>query len=338
MNSLRMVLISVMISILTILVILKFTQTSLTWHEIYTLDWKWMIVAIFLQVAFWVLWGIRLKMITDFIECSIPLLYSVKISLASAFLAAITPSSAGGEPLRVKMIADKYGYGKATAAVIAERVLDAIFFAVSLPVFLFLSGISSGFGVKVAVGFIVSLILFLVVVYEILKEESGVRKLTGVIFRILRRLKGEEKAKRWISSIEREILNFRKGAIELLQSPPTRISLLFFSTAILWSSAFLIPSFILLSLHSNPYFLLSYTAQLIIIVLSLIPLTPGATGIAEASAAYFYSMFIPSHLLGALVGIWRATTYYLSMIVGFVVNMQILREYAMKYRSVPEGH
>ncbi len=327
MNSSRMVILSLGISLLAILVIFNFTQTSLTWRVIYSLDWDWMMIAILLQAVFWFLWGVRLKMISDFMDCKISLMYSFKISLASAFLAAITPSSAGGEPLRVKMIADYYGYGKATAAVIAERVLDAIYFAMALPVFIFLSGISSGFGVKVAVGFIMCLAAFLFLSYIILKDEKSVMKLTSPIYRVMKKFKGEERAAKLVESIGTEILNFRGGVKDLLKNPLHRIFLLFFTTAILWTTVFLIPSFILLALHYKPFFLLSYTVQLIVIVLSLIPLTPGATGIAEVSAAYFYSTFVPSHLVGVLIGIWRATTYYLSMIIGFAVNVQILREY-----------
>ena len=122
------------------------------------------------------------------------------------------------------------------------------------------------------------------------------------------------------------MMNFRLAAIELLKNRFHRILALFISTVLIWTSLFLIPSFILLSLNCEPFFLLSYTVQLIVCVISLIPLTPGSSGIAEVSAAYFYSSFIPSHLLGTLIGIWRVVTYYFSMLIGFLANVSIIRD------------
>jgi hypothetical protein len=331
MTSLRTAVIGLLISFATIILIFRFTETSLTWHQISRADWRYFGIAIALQVAFWFLWAFRLMLLSSYVGCRIPFGYSVKISLASAFLAAITPSSAGGEPLRVKMIADSgANYGQATAAVVAERVLDAIFFAVALPFFIFLSGMQTSFGVKVAVIFILSLIAFLVLSYRMFRGEEDIKRISRIIFRILNRFKGEEPAKRWSTRIENELKMFRQAALDLLKNPPSRIAKLFISTALIWTSGFLIPSFILLSLHTEPHFLFSYTVQLIIIVLSLIPITPGGTGIAEAGAAYFYSVFVPSHLIGVLIGLWRITTYHLSLFVGFIVNIHILQNYRSK--------
>lgn len=329
MKSLRMAIIGVTISLLTIILIVKFTQTSLTWKLIWMADWKYLLLTVILQAVFWFLWGFRLKMIASYIGYQIPLGYACKISLASAFLATITPSSAGGEPLRVKMLADAgANYGEASAAVLAERVLDAIYFAIALPVFLFLSGISTSFGMKVAIIFIVSLAGFLLIFYRMFKSEEDIGRISRFFYKILSKIKGEEFGRKWSTRLENEMISFRRAAVELLRNPVHRIVLLLASTALLWTSIFLIPSLILLSLHSEPNFLLSYTAQLIIIVISLIPLTPGASGIAEAGAAYLYSMFVPQHILGVLIGLWRVMTYHLSMLVGFVVNIHLLKNYA----------
>lgn len=96
-------------------------------------------------------------------------------------------------------------------------------------------------------------------------------------------------------------------------------------TVALWTVGFMIPSAILLALGSNPFFLLSYTSQLIIVVVSLIPLTPGSSGIAEASMAYLYSKFVSNGILGILVGIWRFVTYILNIVIGLFVNIRILK-------------
>ena len=89
-------------------------------------------------------------------------------------------------------------------------------------------------------------------------------------------------------------------------------------TALIWFSEFLVPSIILIALNQDPFYLLSITSQLILVILSLLPLTPGSSGIAEAGMGYLYSKFIPHHVLGVLVALWRLVTYYSNILAGLI--------------------
>ena len=308
----RRVIVASTISIAAIVIIFKFTETNITWKAISQANIWLLFIGLLFHGFFWIFWALRLKLLTSLLDHSVTFIHSLRTTLASNFLAAITPSSAGGEPLRVKMLSDAgMSYGSATAVVLAERLLDAIFFISALPVFLLISDFSIGFGLKVGAIFLVFLMLFIVFLRELLKRPDRIE-------RLLTWAKRKSGDGRIIRAIEREVWMFRDAAIELAKDSKAHLFALFTITALIWLSEFLVPSFLLLSLGQNPSFLYSVTSQLIIVIISLIPLTPGSSGIAEFSMSYLYSQFVSQHVLGILVGLWRGITYFTNLIVGAI--------------------
>ncbi|MDK2795956.1 MAG: glycosyltransferase 2 family protein [Archaeoglobaceae archaeon] len=309
MKRVRAALVGILISLTTTIFIFKLTETSLTWELLSRVNIFFIALAIMFQAIFWLLWAFRLKEIAKNLHFGLPFKSSLEITLSSMFLAAITPSSAGGEPLRIKMLSDRgMVLGESTFVVITERVLDSIFFIVALPIFLILTGFATELGYRVAIIFVIIFLIFIYLLYSILKDEKSIKRFSGLLKRIFKR-------ERLVERVETELKNFRDGSLKLLSSP-SKLIFLFSTTALMWSACFLIPSLILLSFNQDPHILPSYTAQLIIVVISLIPLTPGSSGIAETSMAYLYSNFVDLSILGSLVAIWRFITYYLNIIVG----------------------
>ncbi len=315
----------ILISLVTSLIIIKLTETSLTWEAVKSANVYYLAIAVLLQTMFWFFWALRLKEVVNYLNHSLSFSYAFEMTLASMFLAAITPSSAGGEPLRIKMLSDKgVNVGSAAAAVLAERVLDSIFFATALPVLILVSGFATKFGMEVTIIFATLLTFFLLLLYHLFRKPERVDKLTEYIYRLFKKV-SEEKAHNLQDYIRRELFAFRDASIQLSTISKKSLFVLLILTAALWTVGFMIPSAILLALGSKPFFLLSYTSQLIIVVVSLIPLTPGSSGIAEASMAYLYSRFVSSDILGILVGIWRFVTYVLNIVAGMFINIRILK-------------
>lgn len=319
-------LIALAISVITIAMIFKITNVQITVSDIKKLDFRYIAIAFLLQFSFWLLWALRLKIITETLGKRLRFLSSLEITLSSMFFAAITPSSAGGEPIRAKLIGDICkSYGTASAVVLIERLLDAMFFAVALPILVIITDFSIGFGFKVAGIFSVSLIGFLFILYLLFKDPERLDKLIIYInYKILRKFLGR-RVNAMTEKTLKEAHNFRNALIEIINAKKSSTTLIILITIFMWILGFLIPSFILLAMDKDPVYLLSITAQLIIVVVSLIPLTPGSSGIAEGSMAYLYSNFVPSNVLGVLVAIWRFITYYLNLLFGFIVSLKILK-------------
>jgi len=124
---------SILFSFTIIAIIMYFTITpeTINYLLITPIRYEFFLLAAGFNIIIWVLWGLRLKILSNAIESkfNISLLESTKIVIANLFLANITPSMAGGEPVRIYLL-NKNGLsiGCATAATIGERLLDAIFF------------------------------------------------------------------------------------------------------------------------------------------------------------------------------------------------------------------
>ncbi len=321
MKNLKSALLGILVSLITTLVIFKVTESNLTWEVLSKVNFVLLVLTFLFQAVFWLIWALRLSMISRYLGFHLPFLDSIQITLNSMFFAAITPSSAGGELVRVKMLSDRgMALGESTFVVIAERVLDSLFFIFALPIFLIFTGFATDLGYRVAVVFLVIFLVSLYILYEILKNEENLKKYAGWLTKIFKRRKIVEK-------FENELINLRKGALKLI-SAPVYLVILFTLTALMWTAVFLIPSIILLSFGQDPHFLPSYTAQLIIIIVSLIPLTPGSSGIVESSMVYLYSNFVDLSVLGTLVAVWRFITYHLNIIVGAIsVNSSALKKF-----------
>jgi uncharacterized protein (TIRG00374 family) len=305
-------LLAVLMSVGAIIFLLKFTNTDITYQALSRIDIKFVLLALSLHVISWIFWSVRIQLLTVLVEHKVTFGLAFRTTLASNFLAAMTPSSAGGEPLRIKMLADDgMSYGSATAVVLVERLLDSFLFIGALAFTLFLSNVFTGFGLKVGVVFLALLILEMIFLWELINRPEKIEKLLDWA----RRRTGGGKI---MDAVEKEIWLFRAASIKLAERSRTQMPALMAVTIALWSCEFLIPSVLLVGLGQGPSLLYSITAQIIIVIITLAPLTPGSSGVVEISMGYLYSMFVPSYLIGVLVALWRIITYFTNLIVGAV--------------------
>jgi uncharacterized protein (TIRG00374 family) len=303
-------LIATLTSLVAIIIIIKFTNASISWNTIAQIDGKYLLLGVVLHVLSWIFYSIRLRSLAALAGHEISFELSLRSTLASNFMACITPSSAGGEPLRIKILADDgMSYGSATAVAVGERLLDSIFFVAALALFLMLSGFLTGFGLKIGMVFLVLLMLLLTFLWEVVKRPDRIERL----MRWAKRRTGKARA---IAFLEKEVLLFREAGIQLAKEARQRIPLMLALTTLIWMSDFMVPSALLVGMGSKPSFLYSITAQIILAIIGLLPLTPGGSGVAELSMSYLYSIFVPIQLLGPLVALWRIITYFLNIIVG----------------------
>lgn len=330
-SSTRAALIGFLISIVVTVVIFKYTESELTWSVLKRVNWIYLLLAFLMQVFFWLLWAFRLKLMSNYLGYKISYPSSLEITMVGFFIAAITPSSAGGEPVRVKMLADRgVDLGSSAFIILAERILDSIFFSTALPVFLIITGFSTSFGFKIAIAFTTMLAIFIYILFKIFRNDESIDRFARILYRIINWF-NKEKADRYSSIFSQEMRKFREATLQMLSNSLSSILLLYAITFALWTAGFMVPSFILLSLGYDPYFLYSYTSQLIIVIISLIPLTPGSSGIVEVSMACLYSNFVDTSILGILVALWRIITYHTNIFFGALfANYNLIKSRILK--------
>lgn len=102
----------------------------------------------------------------------------------------------------------------------------------------------------------------------------------------------------------------------------------FLLTAAFWVCEYAIASVIMMGLGYPPNILLSLVFQLIIAVILMFPTTPGGAGVAEISYAAFYSLILPSSVVGVFVILLCLILYYSNILIGFIASFRIVRREA----------
>ena len=297
-----------------------------------TIRYEFFLAAILVNIIFWFIWGARLKVLSDSVDTTVHISWweATKIVIANLFLASITPSMAGGEPVRIHMLTkDGLSTGSATASVLGERLLDAIFLLVAVPFAFFIfkdridiQFISYGLTVGIAV-FALAIILFAYAIKYPDKTKRFLLYLNEKINRLLKR--PHEKHTGVVERINEEVDNFHEAMVFFLTKGRKSFVAAGLITVLFWSAGFMIPSLILLGLGLPPFVIESYAAQVLLIIIVMVPTTPGSAGVTEGGVAALYSVLIGSSLLGVFVLLFRFITYHMNLIAGAIFQYKIFK-------------
>ena len=296
--------------------------------------YEFFILAIFLNILYWFLWGARLKVLANAIDPDVEISFwtSTKIVIANLFLAGITPSMAGGEPVRIYLL-NKEGMsiGGSTAAVLGERLIDAFFILLVVPFgfFIYKDKLSSGYlSSGLWIGVIVFILLIILFIFAILKPEKVKSFLIYLNKKLNRILKKQESESKIIKKIGDEVDNFHNSMTCFVGERKKALFIAGILTVLFWSTGFMIPSMIFLGLGLPPFFIESYAAQILLLVIIMMPTTPGSTGVAELSIAGLYGVLIGSTLLGVFIVLYRFISYHMNLIAGAIFQYRIFRSVA----------
>lgn len=327
-------LISISISIAVILIILFFTLDAETFETLRKgeLKYEFLLFAIFLQILYWFIWSGRLQILSNAIDKNLKIGFfdTTKIVLANLFLACVTPSMAGGEPVRIYLL-DKEGMsaGSATGAVLGERLLDAIFMLCSVPIafLIFRNYLNSDLlSTGLTIGVVFFILLLLLFLYALKKPDKIKSFLIYINHKLSKIFKKNEKESKVIERINSEVDNFHDSMSCFARKEKKTFILAGGLTIIFWLTGFLIPSMILLGLGQPPFFIESIAAQILLLVIIMMPTSPGSTGVAEVSVVGLYGVLIGTGIgspIGIFMLLFRFVTYYLPFIVGAIFQYRV---------------
>lgn len=337
------ILVSVLLSVLVLAVLLVLTVDETTFEAMAGLEPRWIAAALLAHGAALLCWAGRLRVLAAGLGYRVPFGTCVPIVLANVLASAITPSSAGGEPVRVhELYRSGVRPGDATAVVVAERLLDVLLLLAGVLVAVVLLGqemevlgveggpLLPGIGLFALAIF--GLFLLALVAPRVLRTAAS------AVLKALARVWPAAAARlaRIAARVEREVVHFRAafGRFAVRGRAHLAAGLLF--SAGYWLLDFSVASFVLLALGLPPYWILSLLCQMLVTVIALVPLTPGGAGLAEVSAASLYGLFIPSSSLGVVIVLWRLIVYHLNILLGLGAGIAIVRREAALRRSVRE--
>jgi len=330
------IILSLLFSISIILIILYFTidKETITYLTDTPINYSFFLAAAAINIIYWGLWGARLKILSTSIEPSfnIGLWKSTKIVIANLFLANITPSMAGGEPVRIYLL-NKEGLhaGGATAAVLGERLLDALFLLFCVPFAFFIFGqyISNGiFNTLLYVAVVFFIIVVILFAFALKKPEKTKRFVLWVANKLKRFSKKEEKFEVYVQKISTEIDHFHESMMFFVTKGKKTFLFAGILTALFWMTGWIIPLLILMGLGITPFVIESCAAQILLVIIAMMPTTPGSTGVSEGGTAALYGIFMPGSLIGVFVLLYRFITYHMGLILGVIFQYRIFKSVA----------
>jgi uncharacterized protein (TIRG00374 family) len=322
--------ISIGFSLLVLVIILILTINENTIQYLRGINPFFLLLAFLAHILSMCFWALRVQKMSGSLSYHIGFFYSLNLVFANLLLAAITPSQAGGEPVRIhELYKANVPLGDATAIVIIERVLDGIVLAF-LAVFamIVLADQWKSTGVISQVMFSLTLIFVigcLFLFYLAIKWPEKVKKIVHRCVRFFTRTWESPRVEVFITRTDEEIDNFNEAVIKFVKSAKGGLLWGLLFTLLYWISEILIASLILLGLGQPPLILESFVIQLVLAILMMIPLTPGASGIAEVGATSMYALFIPSSIVGIFVVIWRTVLFYFNIALGILSSFLIVR-------------
>ena len=331
----RLLLISLGISFTVLFLFLLFTIDVGTLEALKAANIWLILLALLMHIVSIGFWALRIVFMSKSLGYKVPFLHAFNLVCSNQFLAAVTPSQVGGEPIRIYELAKaKVPVADATAVVLMERVFDAVVLLIGAMVSLVLLNVTT-FGVEIpdymmvlsyfsSAVFLAVLILFIVAAKKPVWGKAVVGRAADFFLRKKDAAKREASREKLLSAVNQfyESLNYFMG-----KSKYGSFVGLFFS-ALFWVNEFVLVSVLLLALGLEPYFALSFLFMILITVILMIPITPGGAGVAEVSMAGFFSLIVPANLLGVFVLLWRLIIYYFNLASGFISTMIILRREA----------
>ena len=328
----KMLAVGIAISIISTLLVLLFTVDANTFTYLKKINPFWFFLALLVNISAWFIWGFQTKILANTLGSEISFLAATKIITSSLLFTLITPSNIGGEPARIYLL-KKSGMklGDATAVVIEERILGVIFFIILilLAVFLLPEGLLDNNGhVKWLFGLISTLIVlfFFVFIYFLLWTESAKKILFFLVNKITKIIQKEETGRVLIKNLNLTIDDFSKSIKLLLSKNKLILLASFFCTALHWILIFSIPSFLLIGLGQDPIWLISILLQVILTLITMLPITPGGAGIAEIGFVSLYSPFVSLSLIPIIMIGWRVTTFHSAILISGLINLKMLKD------------
>jgi len=322
--------VSITFSVLVLAAVLYLTTDEKTFQYLADLDPVFLVAALCLHIVALGFWAMRMMLMTRSLGYSVSFRYCLNLVFANMLVAAVTPSQAGGEPVRIhELYRADVKLGDATAVVLTERVLDGLVLGVSGAIALaimgsYLTNVDMALHLLLVLSWLIMTGGVIMLVLAVRSPET-VKSLLKRFSRWIDRRWTVSRLEHLLESIDEEVDNFHESMVRFASRSKRGLVWGTLFSALFWCSEFLIASLILMGLGQPPHVIESFIVQLLIAIIMLVPLTPGGSGVAEVSATSLYNLFVPSSIVGIFVLLWRFILYYVNIIIGLLAGMLIVR-------------
>ncbi len=310
--------------------------------SVFDAKFEGIVIAILVLLARDIGYMYRIRTITN---KSLSWINSMYVIILWEFASAVTPSVVGGTAVAVFILTKEgINLGKSLAYVMLTAILDNLFFVVTAPIFLAISGgmILSDVSLtlfdtefKLNILFLISYSLIavytLIMAYALFIRPRAFKylllKITSIRF-----------LKRWRYDA------FRQGDEMIMASSILKGNSLKYwmqiigATIFIWSARYLMLNSLIASYADINFsdHLTIFAKQVIMWIIMLISPTPGSTGTAEISFAGFFSEFLGDYTFVTSI-LWRMLSYYPYLLLGAIFLPRWIRKVFFKTKQSTEA-
>jgi len=328
--SLRFLLVtSLLISVTIIGTVLFFTVGQKTWEALQHVRFRYIFLSFILGLLANCFDSMRIQTLCQAFGFHLPFWEGLKAILAYNFMANITPSAMGGEPVLIYLLIEKTGIDthKATAVAIVRGIFLILIIAIAGPVILLFhreylkTSLMKSLFDYMAVLF---LLIVGVTIYGFLnldKLHAMLEKVIGFFYRF-RVFQRHSSPAVWIRHIYWWMEEFISSFKYLFQQRKMSIVYTGGLTVLSMLANYSVAYVLLKGLSYDIHFLKVLAIQIVLYFLLYLTPTPGGSGFAEGGFYVLFYPFVPKHLLGILLILWRFFIAYLWVLAGWVVIMR----------------
>ncbi len=326
----RWIYISLAISVIILFIVVSSTFNEETLVYLAHMNLFFLAGAVGLRFVSFSLWALRIQTMAASLGYHVRFRHCFNLVVANLLVGAITPGQAGGEPVRIhELYKADMTLGDATAVVIMERVLDAVMLiclSVGSLIVMWnvIWNLSEGLIVLIFFSMGLLLLFVFILLFAAKYPASAKERILSLLHWIEARMK-KPAIRKIISSTDVEFDNFCTGIIAFSSHGKNGFIWGGVCTILFWFSEFIVASVILMGLGLPPSISESMLSQILIALISMIPFTPGASGVAELSATSLYALFVPTAVLGIFILLWRLIMFYLNIVFGVIATLFIFK-------------
>ncbi len=306
----------------------NFTTETFT-ESLHSIEWTshsamWLGIALLAVVVrdFGYVWRLRILS-----EKKISWRASFDVIMIWELASAIAPSAAGGSKVAMFIIRrEGINLGKSTALVMVTAFLDELFYILIVPIMFIAAGttqiLPASFNdilktnqfIIFMVAYTGLVLLTVVLFFGIFRKPHLLKKgLVKIVFRF-------NFLKRFRRTAVRTGNEMIIASQELKEQPFSYYFKAFCASSLSWTARFMVVNFIMMAFLPNIDNVLIFCRQLILWVLMLIPVTPGASGISEFLFTGIMGDITSSGgLILVITLLWRFLSYYPYLFVGLIV-------------------
>lgn len=286
-----------------------------------------MVLVVVMLVGWWLLGGLRIKLLAGPDQNKITLSRASRAMLLSLFSAAVTPAAVGASFGLGWYLSRYIDVRRATAIALYGLVLDLVYYAWSLPVsFAILEFRRVNLDVPVVGPFIGILVIL------------GSVMALSLAWALMFRIQALERFVWWLFK-PAFLRRFQRGAFRFVRETGTALAgiralpfgtqvALHVLTALSFIVHFAAFNAVAFGLGLDIDHLSILAAQSLVVAVSFVIPTPGGSGYFElALGQLFRASKIPSEAVLPLIAIWRLISYYLYVLIGpFIGGPALLRD------------